>query len=296
MLGGEEIALRQALGERLEITQLHPAVVKAWANLVGAGDLQDLSNDGSALRAYAAERHLIDLLAEYPGRVDAAALSALLHPLQPRLYSIASSRAETEDEVHLAVAKVGYQAHGRAHEGAASGYLCERLAEDDPLDVYVVESPAFRLPADGEVPIIMIGAGTGVAPYRAFLQQRAANGDQGRNWLIFGNRHFQRDFLYQRDWQAHRKAGLLDRVSLAFSRDGAGKRYVQHRFGEEGAEIFRWLQDGAHLYVCGSTAMGQGVQAALLELVEREAGLGREAAGELVENLRREGCYRRELY
>jgi sulfite reductase (NADPH) flavoprotein alpha-component len=296
VLRGEAMELRQALSERLELTQLHPAVVNAWAHLVDTDGLKELANDASALRAYAAERQLVDLLTDHPGRVDAAALVGLLYPLQPRLYSIASSQAEIADEVHLTVSKVSYEAHGRRHTGAASGYLSERLAEDDLVNVYVVENPAFRLPSDGNVPLIMIGAGTGIAPYRAFLQQRAANGDRGRNWLIFGNRHFRRDFLYQLDWQARRKAGLLDRVSLAFSRDGDDKRYVQHRLRDEGAEIHRWLNDGAHIYVCGSMAMGQEVQAALVDLIAREAGLASDGAGEFVDKLRHEGRYHRDLY
>lgn len=296
LAAGEAMELRQALSERLELTQLHPAVAKAWAHVVGADSLKELSKDAAELRAYAGERQLIDLLADCPGRVDAASLAGLLNPLQPRLYSIASSQAEIEDEVHLVVSRVSYEAHGRWHTGAASGYLSERLAEDDPLDIYVVENPAFRLPKDGNAPLIMIGAGTGIAPYRAFLQQRAANGDRGRNWLIFGNRHFYRDFLYQLDWQAHRKAGLLDRVSLAFSRDGEDKHYVQHRLQDEGAEILRWLNDGAHVYVCGSTHMGQEVQSTLVDLIAREAGLDVEAAAEFVDKLRQEGRYRRDLY
>lgn len=296
VLRGEAMELHQALSERLELTQLHPAVVKAWAHLVNSEGLKQLAKDASALRAYAAERQLVDLLTDHPGRVDAASLVGLLYPLQPRLYSIASSQAEIADEVHLTVSKVSYEAHGRRHTGAASGYLSERLAEDDLVDVYVVENPAFRLPSDGNVPLIMIGAGTGIAPYRAFLQQRAANGDRGRNWLVFGNRHFRRDFLYQLDWQARRKAGLLDRVSLAFSRDGDDKRYVQHRLRDEGAEIHRWLDDGAHIYVCGSMAMGQEVQGALLDLIAREAGLAVDGAGEFVDKLRHEGRYHRDLY
>lgn len=296
VLSGKAIELRRALSERLELTQLHPAVAKDWANLVGAEGLKVLSTNAARLRAFAAERQFVDLLAEYPGRVDATTLAGLLHPLQPRLYSIASSQAEIEDEVHLAVSMVSFEAHGRDHSGAASGYLSERLAEDDSLEVYVVENPGFRLPEYEDLPIIMVGAGTGIAPYRAFLQQRAANGGRGRNWLIFGNRHLQRDFLYQLDWQAHRKSRLLNRVSLAFSRDGCDKRYVQHRLSEEGAEIYRWLGDGAHLYVCGSTAMGQEVQGALLDLISRESRLDAEGSREFLDNLRHEGRYHRDLY
>lgn len=294
--GGVAMTLQEALSERLELTQLHPAVAKAYAHLVDADELKELSMDAVRLRAYAADRQLIDLLADYPGRVAAPALAGLLHPLQPRLYSIASSQVEIEDEVHLAVSRVSYRSHGREHEGAASGFLSERIAEGDPLQVYVVENPAFRLPEDGSIPVIMIGAGTGVAPYRAFLQQRAAGADKGRNWLLFGNRHFRRDFLYQREWQAFRKAGLLDRVSLAFSRDGAEKRYIQHRLREEGGEVHRWLSDGAHIYVCGSVGMGQEVHVALVDLITREAGLDREAAAAWVDNLRHEGRYHRDLY
>lgn len=295
-LGGQTLGLREALIERLELTQLHPAVVRGWSELAGADALKGLAADDARLRAYARARQFIDLLAEYPARPDADVLASLLQPLQPRLYSIASSQAEFEDEVHIAVSVVQYHAHGRDHLGGASGFLAKRLAEDEALDVYVAESPAFRLPEDGNTPLIMIGAGTGVAPYRAFLQQRAANGDKGPSWLVFGNRHFHRDFLYQLDWQAQRKAGLLTRVSLAFSRDSAEKVYVQHRLQEQSAELYRWLQDGAHVYVCGATAMGQGVHRALLDAVTREAGLTEAATQEYIENLRREGRYHRDLY
>ncbi len=294
--GDEELDLRHALIERLELTQLHPTTVRAWSELTDAPELKALAADGARLRAYSGEHQLIDLISEQPARIEAPALVAMLRPLQPRLYSIASSQAEYEDEVHLTVSVVRYQAHGRDHLGAASGFLSERLAREAPVRVYVAENDAFRLPDDGDTPLIMIGAGTGVAPYRAFLQQRAANGDRGRNWLVFGNRHFHRDFLYQLDWQAQRKAGRLDRVSLAFSRDGAQKLYVQQRLREEGREILRWLDAGAHLYVCGATAMGQAVDRALVDIFTTEAGLDPDAAQASVDTLRREARYHRDLY
>jgi sulfite reductase (NADPH) flavoprotein alpha-component len=189
-----------------------------------------------------------------------------------------------------------YHAHGRTQLGGASGFLAERLREDDALDVYLAENPGFRLPDDGEMPLIMIGAGTGVAPYRAFLQQRAASGNTGRNWLIFGNRHFHRDFLYQLDWQGFRKAGLLHRVTPVFSREGPEKVYVQDRLREQGAELYRWLAEGAHLYVCGTIAMGQQVHRALLEVATSAGGLEPEAAWEYIEGLRQDGRYHRDLY
>ncbi len=295
-LDGTELSLRQALIERLEITQLHPKTLQEWAAQVGDRDLQALAADPQRARPFAAERQLLDLVRAFPARIDAAALTTLLRPLQPRLYSIASCQDETEDEVHLTVSVLRYQAHGRECLGSASAFLADRLGPDEPVSVYVSENPAFRLPADGQTPIIMIGAGTGVAPYRAFLQQRAIHGDSGRNWLIFGSRHFHRDFLYQLDWQAQRQDGRLARVSLAFSRDDSAKVYVQHRLRDEGRELYRWLAEGAHLYTCGGTAMGQAVHQALLEVIAAEGELTAEAATEYVDNLRQEGRLHRDLY
>ncbi len=159
-----------------------------------------------------------------------------------------------------------------------------------------MENPEFRLPPDGDTPVIMIGAGTGIAPYRAFLQQRAAEGASGRNWLVFGNRHFHRDFLYQLDWQAWRKAGLLHRASLAFSRDGADRVYVQQRLREQAVELYRWLAEGAHLYVCGATAMGQAVHQALRDVAAQGGGLDADAAAEFIQGLHSTGRYHRDLY
>lgn len=295
-LGGERLNLGQALLERLELTQLHPQVVQSWAQLCHDPRLDALVNDRSRLRGYAGGRQLIDLLTDFPAMPEPAAFAAALHVLQPRLYSIACSQAEFADEVHLAVSVVRFEAHGRTHLGGASGFLAERLAEDATTGLYLVENREFRLPQDQSTPVIMIGAGTGIAPYRAFLQQRAADGATGHNWLVFGNRHFHRDFLYQLDWQTWRKAGLLHRTSLAFSREGTGQVYVQQRLREEAAELYRWLAEGAHLYVCGAIAMGQAVHAALLEVAARSGGLDPEAAEEFIEGLRSAGRYHRDLY
>ena len=295
-LDGQESDLRAALTRRLELTQLHPTLVKTWAGLTGSAPLAALCADAARLRDYANGHQFIDLLADYPGRPDAAALTAALLPLRPRLYSIASSQAETPDEVHLTVALLSYQVAGQERLGGASGFLTRRLAVDAPVQVHLAENPAFRLPADGDAPVIMIAAGTGVAPFRAFLQERAARGDRGRNWLLFGNRHFRHDFLYQLDWQAHRQAGRLNPVHVAFSRDQPDKRYVQHRVQEEGAGLYAWLQEGAYLYCCGSTAMGRAVDAALLKVISRAAGIDEENAAERLDTLRRDGRYLRDLY
>ncbi len=295
-LDGTDYDLREALSGRLELTQLHPTVVKAWTALVGSEPLAALCEDPAHLRNYAGARQFIDLIAEHPGHLDAAALAAVLHPLRPRIYSIASSQTEFPDEVHLTVALLNYRVGGQERLGGASGFLTRRLAEDAPVRIQLGENPSFRLPRDGAASVIMVAAGTGVAPFRAFLQQRAATDARGRNWLLFGNRNFQRDFLYQLDWQAHRKSGVLSRVNVAFSRDQADKRYVQHRLIEQGRDLYAWLQEGAYLYVCGSTAMGRAVHEALLELIAAQAGGDREDAAQRLDSLRQDGRYQRDLY
>ncbi|MES9975569.1 MAG: assimilatory sulfite reductase (NADPH) flavoprotein subunit [Candidatus Thiodiazotropha sp.] len=295
-LDGECMTLGQALGGRLELTQLHPGVVKAWTALAADQALDNISRDGEKLRTFVQDRQFIDLLQAYPAGVDAQGLVEILHAQQPRLYSIASSQTAYEDEIHLSVAALRYRGHGRDHLGGASGYLTQRISEGDALGVYVVENPAFRLPASADSPIIMIGAGTGIAPYRAFLQEREALGSAGGSWLVFGNRHFQRDFLYQTDWLAYRKAGLLNRITTAFSRDEGARTYVQARLYEERAELYRWLQEGAHLYVCGGVEMAQGVHQSLLAIVQDQGGLAEQAAVEYTETLREQGRYQRDVY
>jgi sulfite reductase (NADPH) flavoprotein alpha-component len=295
-LNGDDLTLAKALGERLELTQLHPNVVRSWSALQSYPCLQTLSQDGGKLREFVRDRQFSDLPLYYPAVVDAQGLVELLHAQQPRLYSIASSQAAYEDEIHLSVAALRYTGRGRDYLGGASGYLTQRITEDDSLGVYVVENPSFRLPQSSDAPVIMIGAGTGIAPYRAFLQEREAIGASGENWLVFGNRHFHRDFLYQTDWLSYRKAGLLSRISLAFSRDGGERSYVQVRLYEERAALFRWLQEGAHLYVCGAVEMAEGVHQSLLAVVQDQGGLHERAGVEYIESLREQGRYQRDVY
>jgi sulfite reductase (NADPH) flavoprotein alpha-component len=295
-INGERLTLAQALGERLELTQLHPNVVKAWAALETHPELHTLSQDNEKLRHFVRDRQFIDLPLYYSSDVDAQGLVGLLYTQQPRLYSIASSQLAYEDEIHLTVAALHYFGHGRDYLGGASGYLTQRIEEGDSLGVYVVENPNFKLPQSTDTPIIMVGAGTGIAPYRAFLQEREARGAAGKGWLLFGNRHFHRDFLYQTDWLNYRKAGLLDRVSLAFSRDEGERSYVQARLYEEREVLYRWLQEGAHLYVCGGVEMAQGVDQSLLAIAQVQGGLQEEAAVEYIESLREQGRYQRDIY
>jgi sulfite reductase (NADPH) flavoprotein alpha-component len=293
---GQSQSLGEALASRLELTQLHPLVVKAWSGLTGNSTLAGLVQDSKKLRAFATERQFIDLLHDYPGEIDAANLVTTLQPVQPRLYSIASSQASYEDEIHLTVSNTQYQAHGREHLGAASGYLTRRIDAGDEIQVYIAENPAFSLPDDGDTPLILIGTGSGIAPYRAFLQEREAIGATGPVWLVFGNRNFHRDFLYQSDWLKYRKAGLLERVSLAFSRDTNAPAYVQDRLAEEGADLFRWLQEGARIYVCGCVAMEKGVSEALHGIIAQHGGMSAESATQYVEDLHAGKRYLRDVY
>jgi sulfite reductase (NADPH) flavoprotein alpha-component len=295
-LDGERSSLAEALASRLELTRLHPSVALAWAELAGAAGLADLAGDRAGLRAWCGERQVLDLATRFPARPDPERLVGLLQPLAPRLYSIASSQAQQEDEIHLSVGVLRLHRDGEERLGGASGFLSARLTEGDGLDCWVAENPAFRLPEDGDTPLILVGAGTGIAPFRAFIQERAARGERGRNWLVFGNRHFRRDFLYQTDWLRLRREGWLHRFSPAFSRDGAERVYVQDRLLAEGATLWRWLDEGARIYCCGATAMELGVREALVRVAQTQGGLGLDSAADFVDNLRQEARYLRDTY
>jgi sulfite reductase (NADPH) flavoprotein alpha-component len=220
-----------------------------------------------------------------------------LRRLPPRLYSIASSLKAVPDEAHVLVGLVRYQSHGRERTGVASGLVADRLRPGDRLEVYVKPNKNFRLPEDPDRPAIMIGPGTGVAPYRAFLQERQALGAGGRNWLIFGDRNYTHDFLYQLDWQALLKEGVLSRIDVAFSRDQPEKIYVQHRLWERRAELYAWLEDGAHVYVCGDEkAMAKDVHAMLARVVADQSGRSAEAAEAWLSDLKKQGRYQRDVY
>ena len=294
-LKGEATTLGAALGNTLEITAATPRFFDHWTELSGARALGDLQ--GEARSAFQRENHVIDIVRRFPvAGLDAAALAAGLRPLQPRLYSIASSATAIPEEVHLTVSTVRYDLNGETRHGVASGQLSRHAGPETVLPVYVQENPRFRLP-EGDVPIIMIGAGTGVAPYRAFLQEREAQGAKGRSWLFFGERNFDSDFLYQTEWQAFLKDGVLSRMNVAFSRDGASKIYVQHRLMEEARDIYAWLEEGAHLYVCGDGArLAPDVQRTLLQIIGQEGGLGKAAAGDYLGALQESRRYQIDVY
>jgi sulfite reductase (NADPH) flavoprotein alpha-component len=289
--------LRAELMERRDVTTLTPGQVTEYAALTGNASLQDLAADESKLHDYLHNRQFIDLLQAAPRALSVAQLSGLLRPLPPRAYSAASSQRAVGEEVHLLVAKVAWESHGRARYGVASTDAARNRKPGAKIAIMVRPNPRFRLPADPAVPVIMIGPGTGVAPFRAFLQEREALGARGPNWLFFGARRFTHDFLYQLEWQEWLKSSLLTRISLAFSRDQREKVYVQHRMWEERRELYGWLHDGAHVYVCGdATAMARDVHAMLLDVIADQSGRGPEAAQAELRELQRAGRYRRDVY
>ena len=202
-----------------------------------------------------------------------------------------------EDEVHLTIAHVDYEAFGKRHQGGASGFLCERLEEGAEVEVYIEKNDNFRLPENPDAPVIMVGPGTGIAPFRAFMQERDAQGADGKNWLFFGNPNFTQDFLYQVEWQGYVKSGLVDKITLAFSRDQKEKIYVQHRLIENGKDVFEWLEAGAHFYVCGdATHMAKDVEAALLSIIQQHGGKSEDDAKEYLVAMRKAKRYQKDVY
>jgi sulfite reductase (NADPH) flavoprotein alpha-component len=295
--GGEELWLRDALAAHYEIGTLSAAFVRRYAGCTADEELAQFAANDIELARYVHGHDVLDLVRAHPPRaLDEETFVKLLRPLAPRLYSIASSETATPDEAHLTINVVEYDVLGRLRRGVVSGALAE-VPDGAAVPVYLHRNPSFRLPADTRAPIVMIGAGTGVAPFRGFLAERDAAGAKGRNWLVFGDRSFELDFLYQTEWLGWRKKGLLTRLDVAFSRDQEHKLYVQHRLAERGGELWAWLQEGAHLYVCGDAArMAPDVEAALLAVARQHGGLGDDGARDYLLELQRARRYQRDVY
>ncbi|EOE0525173.1 NADPH-dependent assimilatory sulfite reductase flavoprotein subunit [Providencia stuartii] len=293
----QSYTLRDALTHHLELTQNTPLIVEKYANLSKDETLLGLISDKQALLHYAQNTPIVDMVRQAAAQPTAQEFVELLRPLTPRLYSIASSQAETEDEVHITVGVVRYDIDGRARTGGASGFLADRLKEGDELRIFIEHNDNFRLPADSTKPVIMIGPGTGIAPFRAFMQQRDNEEATGKNWLFFGNPHFVEDFLYQVEWQRYVKEGLLTNISLAWSRDQAQKVYVQDKLREQGEEVWHWIEEGAHIYVCGdANHMARDVEQVLLEIISQYGNMDSESADEFLSELRVERRYQRDVY
>ncbi|MDG9957867.1 MULTISPECIES: NADPH-dependent assimilatory sulfite reductase flavoprotein subunit [Citrobacter] len=294
---GKTLSLAEALQWHFELTVNTGNIVENYATLTRSETLLPLVGDKAQLQHYAATTPIVDMVRFSPAQLDAQALVDLLRPLTPRLYSIASSLAEVESEVHVTVGVVRYEIEGRARAGGASSFLADRVEEEGEVRVFIEHNDNFRLPANPQTPVIMIGPGTGIAPFRAFMQQRAADGAEGKNWLFFGNPHFTEDFLYQVEWQRYVKEGVLSRIDLAWSRDQKEKVYVQDKLRQQGAELWRWINDGAHIYVCGdANRMAKDVEQALLEVIAEFGGMDIEAADEFLSELRIERRYQRDVY
>lgn len=295
-----EVPLHEALTRQYEITTLTRPFIEKYAHLAESSKLDKLLADDARdeLLAYMDGRHIVDLVEDFPVKGLAGAdFVRLLRKLPPRLYSIASSHSANPDEVHLTVAAVRYETHGRSRGGVASTQLADRVGEDGSVPVYIDRNKNFKLPSDPDAPIIMVGPGTGVAPFRAFLEEREEIGAGGKNWLFFGAQHFLTDFYYQTDWLRWRKDGLLSRIDVAFSRDQAEKKYVQHRLRERAADVYAWLEEGAYFYVCGdANAMAHDVHEALTDIVADQGGLDADAAADYVKRLQKEKRYQRDVY
>jgi sulfite reductase (NADPH) flavoprotein alpha-component len=292
--------LHEALTHRLQITRLNRKIVKEYATLGNCSKLLDLlaPEQQAQFDKYAYDRGIIDLLVEFPGAIqDPAELASMLPRLSPRLYSISSSPAAHAGEIHTTVAVVRYSAHNRERGGVCSTLFADRASVSDRLPIYVQPNKKFRLPLDSAAPIIMIGPGTGIAPFRGFLHERRALGAKGRNWLFFGGRSAGEDYLYREELEAMRDDGHLTRLDTAFSRDQEHKIYVQDRMSEQAPLFWSWLQDGASVYVCGDASrMAGDVHATILDIVETQGAMSAQDAEEYVASLKDAHRYRRDVY
>ena len=293
-LAGDD-KLRSEFIKSRDVTTLSAKTVETYAEKTGHQYVKALIADGQ-VKEWIAGRQLIDLIATFPIALDAETLRALTRPLAPRAYSIASSRREVGDEAHLLISAVRYESHGRARKGVASNYVADRLKRGGRVRVKVKPNRHFGLPAPDK-DIIMVGPGTGVAPFRAFVQERRATEATGKSWLFFGDRTFTHDFLYQLDWQEALNGGALTRMDVAFSRDTPEKVYVQHKIWDRRAELVEWLDKGAYFYVCGDAkAMAKDVRTALVRAYGDVKSLSPEAAEQAVATLERQKRYLQDTY
>ncbi|WP_078548702.1 assimilatory sulfite reductase (NADPH) flavoprotein subunit [Litchfieldia alkalitelluris] len=295
-----EVTLKEALTSHFEITVLTKPLVEKAATLSGNDELKKLISAGNEnkLKEYIDGRDLLDLIRDFgPWNTSVQEFVSILRKMPARLYSISSSLTANPEEVHLTIGAVRYDAHGRERKGVCSILCAERLQPGDSLPVYIQHNQNFKLPADPDTQIIMVGPGTGVAPFRSFMQEREEVGSEGKSWMFFGDQHFVTDFLYQTEWQKWLKDGVLTRMDVAFSRDTDEKVYVQHRMLEQSKDIFQWLQDGAVVYICGDEKhMARDVHNTLIEIIEKEGNLSREKATEYLAVMQQNKRYQRDVY
>lgn len=293
----KEALLQDILLREVELTVLTREVLEKYAQWTNSAKLKALLTDPAALKNFLWGRNVADLLREYPAALSEATLLTILRKMPPRLYSIASSLDAHSEEAHLTVAAVRYIFDGRAHQGVGSVFLADRLAIGETVPVFIERNEYFKLPDDDNADIIMVGPGTGVAPFRAFVEARSEREAFGKNWLFFGNPNFTTDFLYQTEWLQHLKRGTLDRLDVAFSRDQSEKIYVQHRLRERSKLIYERLENGAYFYVCGDkNNMASDVQQAVVQIIANESGKGEEQAVEYLKNLKKQRRFLEDVY
>lgn len=304
-LSGEELVkthngektLREALSYDYELSPLSNVTLSKYAEITGSKHLQKILSEKALVLNYLLGRDILDLLNDAPYQFNASELLSVLRKNTPRMYSIASAQEAVDEEVHLLVSVVRYHALGRDKEGLCSATLADRFKEDDKVKVFVDKNTRFKPPSNPETPIIMVGPGTGIAPFRAFMQQREVAEKKGKSWLFFGDRNFTTDFLYQAEWQQYLKEGILTKADVAFSRDQAKKEYVQHKMLEKGKELYDWLENGAHLYVCGDAKqMAKDVDQTLKEIIQQQEGSSLEKAEAYIKNLQLSNRYQTDVY
>lgn len=287
--------------QKAELTTVSGSFLSAYCAYINdPADAHALTNilaDKQELSAFVYGKDVWDILQQFPATISLEDFSAIVLPLQPRLYSIASSILAHPEEVHVTVSRVQYQHKHRIHRGVASNYIADNLEPGKEIKLFIESNESFRLPEDTNTPVIMVGPGTGIAPFRAFVEERSETGAGGENWLFFGDQHFGTDFLYQTEWQRFLKQGSISRMNTAFSRDGKNKLYVQHRMQQHATELFSWLEKGAHFYVCGDAKrMAKDVKQTLVGIVQQEGKLSEEAATEYVKQLIKKGRYQEDVY
>ncbi|WP_394235198.1 assimilatory sulfite reductase (NADPH) flavoprotein subunit [Niallia oryzisoli] len=294
---GEIRSLKEALTSYFELTVLTKPLLEKALEITNNEKLRELLSSGD-VKEYLNGRDLLDLVRDFgPWNVSAQEFVSILRKLPARLYSIASSYAANPEEVHLTIGAVRYEAHGRERKGVCSILCAERLEPGDTLPIYIQKNDNFKLPQNPETPIIMVGPGTGVAPFRSFMQEREEIGAEGKSWMFFGDQHFVTDFLYQTEWQKWLKDGVLTKMDVAFSRDTEEKVYVQHRMLENSKELFQWLEEGAAFYICGDEKnMAHDVHQTLIEIIEKEGAMSREKAEEYLANMQQQKRYQRDVY
>ncbi|MFF2878490.1 sulfite reductase subunit alpha [Gottfriedia sp. NPDC057991] len=297
---GETLSLKEALTSYFEITLITKKILQQAATFTENEELKNLVmvENATQLKEYCYGRDLLDMLRDFgPWSASAQEIVSLLRKMTPRLYSIASSIAANPDEVHLTIGAVRYTAHGRERKGVCSVLCSERIKEGDTLPVYVQVNKHFYLPESGDVDIIMVGPGTGIAPFRSFIQERAVNKVAGRSWLFFGDQHEASDFLYKSELEKYQQDGVLTKIDTAFSRDTDQKVYVQHKMLENSKEMFEWIEKGAYFYVCGDKEyMAKDVNEALITILENEGAMDREAAEAHLKDMQKQGRYQRDVY